>query len=179
MSNLNAPQPPQRPPTDFRLLITGGTIDKTYSPVEGTLGFARTHVLAMLHQGRVPLPEAQVQTVLLKDSLEMTDADREIIRAACTAANESHIVVTHGTDTMIVTAAFLAGAELGKTIVLTGAMVPHAFSNSDALFNLGTAFSAAQLLPPGVYVAMNGRVFNWNAVRKNRELGVFESTVGQ
>jgi L-asparaginase len=159
----------------LRVLVTGGTIDKTYSPVEGTLTFSRTNVLAMLHQARVALPEGQVQTVLLKDSLEMTDADREQIREAAAAAPESRLLITHGTDTMVLTAAHLARASLSKTIVLTGAMVPYSFGNSDSLFNFGTAFAAMQLLPAGVYVAMNGRVFPWDRVRKNREVGVFES----
>ena len=158
----------------LRVLVTGGTIDKNYSPVEGTLTFSRTNVLAMLQQARVALPEAQVQTVLLKDSLEMTDADRDSIRAAAAAAPEPRLLITHGTDTMVLTAAHLARANLGKTIVLTGAMVPYAFGNSDSLFNFGTAFAALQLLPAGVFVAMNGRVFPWDHVRKNREVGVFE-----
>src|SRR5215471_10973004 len=115
----------------LRVIVTGGTIDKTYSPVEGTLTFSRTNVLTMLQQARVALPEAQVQTVLLKDSLEMTDADREQIREAVAAAAENRVLITHGTDTMCVTAAHLAQAKLDKTIVLTGAMVPYAFGNSD------------------------------------------------
>jgi L-asparaginase len=159
----------------LRLIVTGGTIDKTYSPVEGTLTFSRTNVLAMLQQARVALPEAQVQTVLMKDSLEMTDADREQIREAVAAATESRVLITHGTDTMCVTAAHLAKANLGKTIVLTGAMVPYAFGNSDSLFNFGTAFTAVQVLPPGVYITMNGRIFTWDHVRKNREIGLFET----
>ena len=158
----------------LRVIVTGGTIDKTYSPVEGTLTFSRTNVLALLHQARVALPDTQVQTVLLKDSLEMTDADRDCIRAAAAATVEPRLLITHGTDTMVLTAAHLARADLGKTIVLTGAMVPYSFGNSDSLFNFGSAFVAAQLLPAGVYVAMNGRVFPWDHVRKNREQGVFE-----
>lgn len=162
------------PLSQFRILVTGGTIDKTYSPVEGVLGFSRTHVLAMLHQGRVSVPEAQVETVLLKDSLEMTDADREVILRACVAAPETRLLITHGTDTMILTAAHLARARLGKTIVMAGAMVPYTFSNSDGLFNVGFAFAALQLLAPGVYICMNGRVFHWDKVVKNRPAGRFE-----
>jgi L-asparaginase len=162
------------PFAQIRILVTGGTIDKTYSPVEGVLGFSRTHVLAMLQQGRAAVPESQVETVLLKDSLEMTDADREAILRACVAAPEPRLLITHGTDTMILTAAHLAQANLGKPIVLAGAMVPFTFSNSDGLFNVGFAFAALQLLDPGVFICMNGRIFPWNKVVKNRQAGRFE-----
>jgi L-asparaginase len=114
---------------------------------------------------------------MMIDSLDMDDEGRDAIVARCRAAGERAIVVTHGTDTMVETARALAAAGLGgKTIVLTGAMVPYAFGSSDGLFNLGSALSFVQVLPPGVYVAMNGRHFEWNQVRKNRETGVFEST---
>ena len=158
----------------IRLLITGGTIDKSYSPVDGQLSFSRTHVLAMLKQARVALPEEQVQTLLLKDSLDLTEADREIICRAAIDARETKLIVTHGTDTMVQTAQCLAAKQLAKSIVLVGAMVPYTFSNSDGLFNLGLAFGAVQLLPTGVYIAMNGRIFPWNTVRKNSAEGVFE-----
>lgn len=167
--------PASSPGFDLRVLVTGGTIDKTYSPVEGTLGFSRTNILAMLAQARVALPEAQVQIVLLKDSLDMTDSDRQTICQAAAAAPEPRLIITHGTDTMVLTARHLADARLGKTIVLVGAMVPFAFGHSDGLFNLGLAFAAAQLLPPDVFIAMNGRVFRWDAVRKNKSAAVFES----
>jgi L-asparaginase len=160
----------------IRLLVTGGTIDKSYCPVEGALSFSRTHLLAMLKQARVMLPEEQVETLLLKDSLDLTEADREIICQTAAAASETKIIVTHGTDTMVQTAQRLAARQLVKTIVLVGAMVPYTFSNSDGLFNLGLAFGAVQLLPAGVYIAMNGRIFPWNSVRKNAAQGVFEST---
>jgi L-asparaginase len=160
---------------EIRLLVTGGTIDKSYCPVEGALSFSRTHVLAMLKQARVDLPEDRVQTLLLKDSLDLTEADREIICRAALATTETKLIITHGTDTMVQTAARLAAKHLAKTIVLVGAMVPYTFSNSDGLFNLGLAFGAVQLLPAGVYVAMNGRMFPWHAVRKNKTQGVFES----
>lgn len=159
---------------DLRILVTGGTIDKIYDAAEGRLGFERTRVLEMLRQGRVALPEDCVQTVLLKDSLEMLDADREAIAAACGAAPEKRLVITHGTDTMVLTAEHLAQAVRGRTIVLTGAMVPFSVSHSDALFNFGFAIAAARLLPPGVYVAMNGCVFPWDRVGKNRAAGWFE-----
>jgi len=164
------------PIEQIRLLVTGGTIDKSYCPVEGALSFSRTHVLAMLKQARVALPEDKVQTLLLKDSLDLTEADREVICQAASAATETKLIITHGTDTMVQTAERLAAKHLAKTIVLVGAMVPYTFSNSDGLFNLGLAFGAVQLLPAGVYVAMNGRIFPWNAVRKNKTQGLFEST---
>jgi L-asparaginase len=157
-----------------RVLVTGGTLDKTYDAVAGRLHFTRTNVLAMLSQARVDLPPDRVQTVLLKDSLDMVEADRDAVLEACRHAPERRLIITHGTDTMIDTARYIAGAELAKTVVLVGAMVPYTFSGSDSLFNLGTAFGAVQLLDPGVYIAMNGRVFPWNRVRKNREKGVFE-----
>ena len=130
----------------------------------------------MLAQARVPLPEAQVQVVLLKDSLDMTDADREALRAAAAAAPEPRLIITHGTDTMVESARHLAQAKLGKTIVFVGAMVPYSFGQSDGLFNLGLAFAAVQLLPRDVFIAMNGRIFRWDAVRKNKAAGMFEST---
>jgi L-asparaginase len=160
---------------EIRLLVTGGTIDKSYCPVEGALSFSRTHVLAMLKQARVALPEDKVQTLLLKDSLDLTEADREVICQAASAATEAKLIITHGTDTMVQTAERLAAKHLGKTVVMVGAMVPYTFSNSDGLFNLGLAFGAVQLLPAGVYVAMNGCIFPWHAVCKNKTLGMFES----
>jgi len=163
------------PIAEIRLLVTGGTIDKSYCPVDGQLSFSRTHVLAMLKQARVTMHEERVQTLLLKDSLDLTEADREAICQAAIAAPETKIIVTHGTDTMVQTGQWLAARQLAKTIVLVGAMVPYTFSNSDGLFNLGLAFGAVQLLPSGVYVAMNGRIFPWNTVRKNSTQGVFES----
>jgi L-asparaginase len=160
----------------IRIFVTGGTFDKEYNELTGTLAFKDTHVPEMLRLGRSRIDVA-IQTLMMIDSLEMTDADRALIVGECGRAVESRILVTHGTDTMIDTAhalaaAFTAGGE--KTIVLTGAMVPYAFGSSDGLFNLGSALSFVQVLPPGVYVAMNGRCFNWDRVRKNRETGVFE-----
>jgi L-asparaginase len=159
--------------TAIRILVTGGTFDKEYDELTGRLFFQDTHVPEMLRLGRCRLDIA-VRTVLMVDSLEMTDADRGTILAGCRQSPEDRIVITHGTDTMVETARVLAAGELPKTIVLTGAMVPYAFGSSDGLFNLGSALSFAQVLPPGVYIAMNGRVFPWNRVRKNRDLGVFE-----
>ena len=158
----------------IRILITGGTFDKEYDEVAGTLFFKDTHVHEMLRLGRCRL-EVAVRTVMMVDSLEMTDADRQVILANCRQAPESRLVITHGTDTMVETAAVVAADVPGKTIVLTGAMVPYAFGSSDGLFNLGSAISYAQALPPGVYIAMNGTHFAWHNVRKNRETGVFEA----
>jgi L-asparaginase len=156
------------------ILVTGGTFDKRYNELSGTLTFKETHVPEMLRLGRSRVDVA-VRQLMMIDSLEMTDADRRSIADACLASTESRIVITHGTDTMVETARTLAGVMDGRTIVLTGAMVPYAFGSSDGLFNLGSALSFAQVLPPGVYIAMNGRAFRWDEVRKNRETGVFES----
>jgi L-asparaginase len=159
----------------LRIIVTGGTFDKEYDELHGALFFQHTHVEEMLARGRCRLDVA-IDVQLMLDSLDMTDAHREQIVTACrSCAAESQIVITHGTDTMVETARVLAAADLGKTIVLTGAMVPYAFGSSDGLFNLGSALSFAQALPSGVYVAMNGRWFAWDNVRKNRELGVFEA----
>jgi len=157
----------------IRLLITGGTFDKEYDELQGRLFFKDTHVPEMLRLGRCRLDVA-VRTIMMVDSLEMSDADRQAILANCRQAPESRIVITHGTDTMVETARVLVAAGDQKTIVLTGAMVPYAFGSSDGLFNLGSALSFVQALPPGVYIAMNGRCFPWDRVRKNTSLGVFE-----
>ncbi len=163
----------------IRVLITGGTFDKEYDELTGRLYFRGTHLPEMLERGRC-LVAAELCTVMMVDSLEMTEEDRQGILAHCRQAPENRIVVTHGTDTMVETAAVLGrGLEgSGKTVVLTGAMVPYAFGSSDGLFNLGSAVSFVQTLPPGVYVAMNGRYFAWYDVRKNRERGVFERLSG-
>jgi L-asparaginase len=158
------------------ILVTGGTFDKRYDELAGRLAFGDTHVPEMLRLGRSRV-DVVVRQLMMIDSLDMTAGDRRAIADACLEAGESRIVVTHGTDTMVETARTLASAvaeERGKTIVLTGAMVPYAFGSSDGLFNLGSALSFAQLLPPGVYIAMNGRAFKWDEVRKNRDTGVFE-----
>jgi L-asparaginase len=160
-------------PPAVRILVTGGTFDKDYHELEGRLFFRSTHVEEMLRLGRSRI-DAAVETLMLIDSLEMTDADRARILAACRAAPETRIVITHGTDTMEQTARAIGAAGLAKTIVLTGAMVPYTFGSSDGLFNLGSALAFAQSLPAGTYVAMNGRCFRWDRVRKNRGTGVFE-----
>jgi L-asparaginase len=166
----------------IRLFATGGTFDKTYDEVRGRLSFGDTHVTEMLRLGRSRV-DVSIRTLMMIDSLDMTAADRELIVRSCVQCEESRIVVTHGTDTMVETAAAIAaGAAItpslaAKTIVLTGAMVPYAFGSSDGLFNLGSALSFAQSMPAGVYIAMNGRAFAWDNVRKNRETGAFESNV--
>jgi L-asparaginase len=157
----------------IRIFVTGGTFDKTYDEIRGRLSFGDTHLSEMLKLGRARVP-LSIRTLMMIDSLDMTDADRELIVRNCTQCDESRIVITHGTDTMVDTAAALARGVAGKTIVLTGAMIPYAFGSSDGLFNLGSALSFVQVLPPGVYIAMNGQHFAWDRVRKNRESGAFE-----
>jgi L-asparaginase len=157
----------------IRLFVTGGTFDKTYDEIRGALAFEETHVPEMLRLGRSRV-EVSVRTLMMVDSLDMTDADREVIARNCAQCTESRIVVTHGTDTMVETARAIANAAKDKTVVVTGAMIPYAFGSSDGLFNLGSALSFAQTLPPGVYVAMNGQAFEWDKVRKNRDTGSFE-----
>jgi L-asparaginase len=157
-----------------RILVTGGTFDKEYDELGGRLYFKHTHVPEMLERGRCLL-DVVVDTIMMIDSLELADEGRREIVERCRGAAEHAIVITHGTDTMAETAAALGAARLAdKTIVLTGAMVPYAFGSSDGLFNLGSALSFVQVLPPGVYVAMNGQHFRWDRVRKNRRTGVFE-----
>jgi L-asparaginase len=158
----------------IRILVCGGTFDKQYDEITGRLFFKDTHVPEMLRLGRSRV-DVEVETLMMVDSLEMSDADRARIAERCQACGESRLVITHGTDTMVETAATLAGTVVDKTVVLTGAMIPYAFGSSDGLFNLGSAVSFAQVLPPGVYVAMNGTAFPWNRVRKNRRSGVFEA----
>ena len=158
----------------IRIFVTGGTFDKTYDEISGRLSFADTHLPEMLQLGRSRVA-VSIRTLMMVDSLDMTDADREVIVRNCRQCEESRIVVTHGTDTMVETAAALARGAGGKTIVLTGAMIPYAFGSSDGLFNLGSALSFAQALPPGVYIAMNGQSFAWDQVRKNPATGVFET----
>jgi L-asparaginase len=157
----------------IRVFVTGGTFDKEYDELSGRLFFKDTHLHEMLRIGRSRVPVA-VDTLMMIDSLDMTDADRRLVVERCTSCPEERIVVTHGTDTMAETARALHAAGLAKTVVLTGAMIPYTFGSSDGLFNLGSALSFAQVLAPGVYVAMNGRVFEGHRVRKNREAGVFE-----
>ena len=162
----------------IRVFVTGGTFDKDYDEIAGRLYFHDTHVQEMLRLGRCRIP-VSIRTLMMIDSLEMSAADRGLIVENCRSCEESRILVTHGTDTMVETARALADAAVGKTIVLTGAMIPFAFGSSDGLFNLGSALSFAQVLPQGVYVAMNGRCFEWNGVRKNRQNGVLRGTLNE
>ena len=157
----------------IRIFVTGGTFDKTYDEIRGVLSFEDTHLSEMLRLGRSQV-DVTVRTLMMVDSLEMTDADRQLIVRNCVQSSEERIVITHGTDTMVETARALAAGVPHKTIVITGAMIPYAFGSSDGLFNLGSALSFAQILPPGFYIAMNGQHFAWDKVRKNRETGVFE-----
>jgi L-asparaginase len=159
--------------TDIRILVTGGTFDKEYNELTGALSFRDTHVPEMLRLGRSRVA-VTIQTIMMIDSLDMRETDRAVIVDTCHQSPESCIVITHGTDTMIETASVLAQHVRGKTIVLTGAMIPYAFGSSDGLFNLGSALSFVQVLPHGVYIAMNGQYFSWDRVRKNKETGFFE-----
>jgi len=157
----------------IRILITGGTFDKEYDEIKEKLTFVETHLPQMLKLGRCKV-DVNIRTVMLIDSLNMTDQDRQIILENCKKSDEDRIVITHGTSTMAETARFLGKSIKDKTIVLTGAMSPYAFGSSDGLFNLGCAIAFAQTLPHGVYIAMNGKYFAHDNVRKNEKLGVFE-----
>ncbi|HEX7251777.1 MAG TPA: asparaginase domain-containing protein [Thermoanaerobaculia bacterium] len=159
----------------IRILVAGGTFDKEYDELGGRLFFKDTHVEEMLKLGRCRVPVA-VQTVMMVDSLEMTEKDRQTLLEQCRRAPEARILITHGTDTMVETARVLENGHLDKTIVLTGAMVPYAFGSSDGLFNLGSALSFVQVLPAGVYIAMNGKFFPAGRARKNKTLGIFETS---
>ena len=159
----------------IRIFVTGGTFDKTYDEIRGALSFTDTHLTEMLQLGRSRV-DVTVRTLMMVDSLDMTGADRELIVRNCLQCPESRIVITHGTDTMVETARALAAGVQDKTVVLTGAMIPYAFGSSDGLFNLGSALSFAQVLPPGIYIAMNGQCFSWDRVKKNTATGVFESS---
>lgn len=162
----------------IRIFVTGGTFDKTYDERTGKLSFGESHLSEMLSLGRSKV-DVSVRTLMMIDSLDMTDADRALIADQCVRCDESRIVITHGTDTMVETAGVIASRASGKTVVLTGALVPYAFGSSDGLFNLGSALSFAQVLPPGVYVAMNGCAFPWDRVKKNTATGVFEELPGR
>lgn len=160
--------------TAIRVIVTGGTFDKHYDEIKGELTFKDSHVPEILKRARVTVP-VQVELNQLIDSLNMQDQNRLSVLEACKKAEETKIVITHGTDTMTLTATLLGQAHLEKVIVLTGAMVPYRVLDSDALFNFGAAFSAAQLLPNGVYIIMNGRIFSWSDVKKNKAKGIFQT----
>ncbi len=157
----------------IRIFVTGGTFDKEYNEITGQLFFKDTHLPEMITRSRVS-PQVTVTTLMMIDSLDMKPRDRDLIVNNCIETPETRIIITHGTDTMAITASALANKVPGKTIVLTGAMIPYKFGSSDGFFNLGCALAFVQTLPPGVYISMNGRFFDWNNVRKNRQTGVFE-----
>jgi L-asparaginase len=157
----------------IRIYVTGGTFDKEYNELTGELFFKDTHVPAMLERARCRR-EVDIRTLMMIDSNEMTDADRQVILDNCLKCDKDRIVVTHGTDTLEITARYLGKAVTDRTIVLTSAMIPYTFGSSDGLFNLGSALAFAQSLPHGVYVAMNGRCFAWDRVHKDRKTGLFE-----
>ena len=157
----------------IRILITGGTIDKEYNPLTGELTFAKSHLSNILSQVRCKA-RFVLEEVMLKDSLQMRSEDREEILERCVDCQENKIIITHGTDTMVETGRFLGNHVKGKRVVLVGAMIPYSFGVSDALFNLGCAFAAVQALQQGVYITMNGKIFSWDNVRKNKESGDFE-----
>ncbi len=157
----------------IKIFVTGGTFDKEYDEINARLFFKNTHLPEMLKLGRSRL-DTNVETLMMIDSLDMKDEDRDLILENCKNTEEDKIIITHGTDTMIETAKVLANQIKDKTIVLTGAMIPYKFGSSDGLFNLGAALAFIQLLPFGIYIAMNGKYFNWDNVRKNKEIGEFE-----
>ena len=158
----------------LKILITGGTFDKEYDEIKGSLYFKETHMTEILELGRSRV-DVNIEKLMLIDSLDMTSSQRELIVNRCLESEDDQIVITHGTDTMTITGKVLAEKKMDKTIVLTGAMIPYKFGSSDGLFNLGGAIAYAQSLPAGVYIAMNGQFFEWDKVEKNREKGVFES----
>ncbi|MGB1124802.1 MAG: asparaginase domain-containing protein [Phycisphaeraceae bacterium] len=158
----------------IQIFITGGTFDKEYNELTGDLFFQESHLPEMLRRGR-SLADTSVQTIMMTDSLAMTDDDRATILDHCLRCDAERILITHGTDTMPETARYLAEHLKNKTIVLTGAMIPYVFGSSDGLFNLGAALAFTQTLPHGVYIAMNGCYFTHDNVRKNKDLGIFES----
>jgi L-asparaginase len=157
----------------IKLLLTGGTIDKHYNESNGELDFLNTHMPDLLALG-LNHSDIEIEQAMFVDSLDMTDVDRQTILKACKKSRQDKIVITHGTDTMVDTAKILGKVGLEKTIVLVGAMVPYVFKHSDAAFNMGFALGLVQCLPQGVYVAMNGKVFSWDAVVKNKKVGAFE-----
>ena len=157
----------------IRIFITGGTFDKEYDEITGSLFFKDTHMREMLELGRSKI-DVDIRTLMMVDSLDMTPEDRNLVVENCKHSKEKKIIITHGTDTMTETGKMLAEANLEKTIVLTGAMIPYKFGSSDGLFNLGSALGFVQSLPKGIYIAMNGRCFNYDKVKKNKETGIFE-----
>ena len=157
----------------IKILLTGGTIDKNYNESNGELDFNETHIPEILELGR-NRTEVEIEQAMFIDSLEMTDTNRQTILKICKASKQNRILITHGTDTLVDTAIVLGNERIAKTIVLAGAMIPYVFKHTDAVFNMGFAFGVVQALPHGVYVAMNGMIFNYDQVMKNKKKGIFE-----
>ena len=157
----------------IKIFSTGGTFDKEFNEITGELFFKKTQLYELLEMGRSKL-DIKIETLMMVDSLEMSDNERQYIVDKCKKEKTHRIIITHGTDTMVKTASLLATQIKDKTIILTGAMIPIKFGSSDGLFNLGSAMSFVQVLEPGIYITMNGRYFNWNNVRKNKTQGIFE-----
>ncbi|NIM90769.1 MAG: asparaginase [Candidatus Aminicenantes bacterium] len=157
----------------IKIFVTGGTFDKEYNELEGKLYFKETHLPEMIDLARCIL-KIDIRTLMMIDSLDMTDDDRNVILEECQNTKEDRILITHGTDTMVETARVLGHSIKDKTIVLTGAMIPYKFGSSDGLFNLGSSLAFVQTLPPGVYISMNGKYFHWDNVKKNKQTGMFE-----
>ncbi len=160
----------------IKIFSTGGTFDKEFNELNGELYFKKTQLHELLELGRSQL-NVKVETLMMIDSLNMTDDERQYIIKKCQKEASQRIIITHGTDTMVDTAKILAEHIQDKTIILTGAMIPIKFGSSDGLFNLGSALSFVQILEPGIYITMNGRYFNWDNVRKNKNLGIFERII--
>lgn len=156
----------------IRIFVTGGTFDKEYNELNGELFFKETHLPEMLKLGRCRL-DIDIRTLMMIDSLDMKETDRKIVAENCKSISEEKIIITHGTDTMVETAKVIAAEKLPKTIILTGAMIPYTFGSSDGLFNLGSALAFTQTLSHGVYIAMNGKYFLWNNVKKDKKAGEF------
>ena len=156
----------------IKIFVTGGTFDKDYDEKNGKLYFKKTHMNEILKLGRSKV-DVSIETLMMLDSLDMKGSDRRLIVEKCTKSEENHIVITHGTDTMTDTARALGLKKLNKTIVITGAMIPYKFGTSDGLFNIASALAYVQTLTRGVYVAMNGRVFTYDKVIKNKDTGIF------
>lgn len=158
----------------IKIIVTGGTFDKEYNELNGQLYFKETHIYEILEMGRARL-NLDILPLMLMDSLQMEEPHRKEILENCLKTTSSKILITHGTDTMVATAKYLAQKNIDKTIVLTGAMIPYRFGSSDGIFNLGSSLAFVQTLPSGVYVSMNGKIFDWDNVRKNKEIGEFET----
>jgi len=157
----------------IKILITGGTFDKEYHELDGSLFFRKSHLNEMLNLGRNKVP-VKTETLMMLDSLDMVKTDRELITQNVIKSKSDKIIITHGTDTMVETSKVIAKSVKNKTVVLVGAMRPFAFGSSDGLFNLGAAIAYVQTLPHGVYICMNGQYFDYNNCRKNKKRGEFE-----